>query len=144
MQATLNLKDFVNISTKFDVITVAKKYVVKAYTNNLEGNLNAYIKIDDSENDSLGKSVLFCIRSGEQISLNDLNYEEQLVIPDAYLAHIKEALSVKLEIFGNNKSIWNTIINNINARHSSDTNNFEIIPSDLPIPDFKYMTSTDQ
>ena len=141
MKANFNLKDFIDISAKFDILTVAKRYVVTAYTNNLEGNINAYIKIDDSENDSLGKPVLFCIRSGEQIFLNDLTAEEQLVIPDAYLAHIKEALSVKLEILQNNESIWESIIKKINYKHSSDTNNnFVTIPTDLPIPDFKYIT----
>ena len=140
MYRTLRLKDLTDIGTKIDVCTVANMYIVTAYTNGLEGDINGYLRIDNCENDTLGGTVLFSLRNGEQICLTELSYEEQLIIPEAYLAHIKEALSFELEVFGQRKSAWKNLIEKINRLHENDSNNnFEVIPLDLQVPDLKYL-----
>lgn len=140
MQTNFSLKDLTDISEKIDICTVANKYVVSACTNALEGEVNAYIQIDSCEDSSLGKTVLFCIRSGEQICYHSLKDEELLRIPDDYIARIKESLSVSVELFGKQLSVWNQTIDKLNSKHLNDKHkNYGKLGYDLPIPDFKYV-----
>ena len=140
MQVDFKLKDFIAISEEINVCKLRGKYIVSAYTNKLEGDINAVLKISNSEDQALGRNVLFSIRNGEQISLSDLNYDEQLIISQEDLDKIKSSLSVKFRLFENSKSVWETIIDKINTKHESDNiNNYEIIPIDLPVPDLKYI-----
>ena len=140
MQTNFTLKDLEDISTKINVCTVSENYNVSIYTNVLGGNINAFFRIDYSENNTLGRTVLFNLRTGEQICTSGLNYEDQLIIPKEVLDNIHKSLSVKLELLGQSKTVWENIIDKVNSKHTNDTNNnFEIIPNDLPIPEFKYM-----
>ena len=141
MKTNFSLKDLTDISEKIDICTVANKYVVSAYTNALEGEVNAYIKIDSCEDGSLGRSVLFSIRNGEQICCHALNVDEELLrIPDDYLARIKESLSVGFSICGQEITVWRQTIDKINAKHLNDKNkNYSKLGYDLPVPDFKYV-----
>lgn len=146
MQANFTLKDLTDISTRIDICKVSDKkaknaeYDVSVYTNALGGDINAFFRIDYFQDASLGGTVLFSFRSGEQICLTDLNYKEQLIIPEETIAQLKNSLSVKVEVFGQSIGVWSSTIDKINAKHSDDTNNnFEKISTDLPIPDFKYV-----
>lgn len=142
MQVDFRLKDFIDISDEINICKLRGKYIVSAYTNKLEGEINAVLKISDSEDQALGRNVLFSIRNGEQISLSDLRYEEQLIIPQEDLDKIKSSLSVKFELFENSKSIWETIIDKLNSKHISDNNNnYESISNDLPVPNFTYINT---
>ena len=139
IHTNFTLKDLTDISTKIDICNFADEYKISAYTNALEGEVNGYIRIDSCEAQTLGKSCLFCIRSGMQLCCEQLDYDEQLRIPDSILAHIRESLSVEIEVFGQKRSVWRTTIEKMNALHANDkTNNYTIIPVDLPVPEFKY------
>lgn len=141
MYHNISLKDLEAISTSIDICNFAKKYQVFALTNSLEDNSNALVKITGTEDATLGRNVLFSFRTGEQLSLIDLSYSEQLIIPDDELAQLKKSLSISLSLFnGDDKNIWEKTIDKINAKHREDSNsNFQFIPTDLPIPDFKYI-----
>ena len=139
MTSNFTLKDLTDISKKVDICTVADKFVISAYTNVLEGEVNAYIRIDSCENETLGGTVLFSFRNGEQICLSDLTYDQQLKLHSTELDRIKEALSVSIEVYGQKLGVWTSTIDKINAKHNEDTNhNFVKISKDLPVPEFKY------
>ena len=141
MQVDFKLKDLTVISDRVDICKVTNKYIISAYTNKLEGEINAFIRIDNSEDGSLGRTVLFSFRNGEQICTSDLSYDQQLIIPQEDLDKIKNSLSVGFEIFGQLKTSWTTTITKINSKHNDDngSGSFTKIPEDLPIPDFKYV-----
>lgn len=139
MNHIITLKDLVAISQEVDICNIGSLYKVSALTNQLEGNINALVKFTSTEDETLGRTALFSIRSGEQICLSDLTSSEQLIIPDDYFARFKESVSLRLGILGNTQSIWERTIDKINAKHNNDTNkNFEKLPIDLSIPEFKY------
>ena len=141
MYHNIGSKDLEAISKSFDICSVGDKYKISALTNNLEGNVNALVKITGTKDEALGRYVLFDFRSGEQLSLNDLNFSEQLVIPDDDLARIKQSLSIRLEFLGDTKSAWEKTIDKLNGSHVEDSSNsnYQVISSDLPIPEFKFL-----
>ena len=139
IQTKFTIKELTDIGTKIDICNFADEYQISAYTNALGGDINGYIRIDSCEAQTLGKSCLFSIRSGMQICCIDLGYDEQLRIPDSILAHIRESLSVEIEVFGQKRSVWRTTIEKMNTLHANDkTDNYTVIPVDLPVPEFKY------
>lgn len=143
MYHIITLKDLVAISQEVDICNIGSLYKVSALTNQLEGNINALVKFISTESETLGRTALFSIRSGEQVCLSDLTSDEQLIIPDDYFARFKESVSLKLGILGNTQSIWERTIDKINAKHNNDTNkNFEMLPTDLSVPEFKYEINT--
>ena len=139
MYHNISLKDLEAVSTSFDLCTVGSKYKVLAFTNNLEGDINAVVKVISSEDSSLGRTCLFSFRNGEQISTNDLNYNDQLIIPDEDIARIKQSLSVRLNMLGMEGSIWERTIEKINSKHTDSNSNYQLIPANLPIPEFHYL-----
>lgn len=139
MYRNIEFKDLEAISTSIDICSIGELYDVKVLTNSLEGNINAVVKIISKEAGTLGKFCLFSFRDGEQILLCGLGSEEQLIIPDDYFARLKESLSIRLNMFGNDGSIWEKTIIKLNKNHENDSNsNYQVIPTDLPIPEFKY------
>lgn len=136
------LKDLIDVEIEKKVCSISDMYYVFACTNKtLEGDLNAYLKVNSCSGDTMGKFALFSIRNGEQISLNNLKAEDQLMIPSDYFKRFKEAASVEFELLGKKKSIWKTTIDKLNSTSYGVNKHYEIIPNDLPIPDFKYESS---
>lgn len=138
----MTLKDLKGIeigSTR--VCCIANKYEVFACTNNLsEGKINAYVRITDIEDKALGRTVLFSIRDGSQILCDNLTENEQLIIPQDYIARLKESLSICVEVFGEHINVWKRLVKYLNEIHANDKiDNFEPLPEDLPIPEFRYI-----
>ena len=138
MHFNFTLKDLEDIGDEVQLCSMSE-FTLTALTNKLEGEINGFIKIVLNQDNADHSVCLFSIRSGEQISLCDLNYEEQLIIPDVALRSIEKSLSLSVEVFGKSFTTWSNMIKKINELHANDkNNNFEKLPDDLPVPEFKY------
>ena len=139
MYHNITLKDLEAISTTLDICSISTLYDVQVLTNNLEGHINAVVKIISREDQANRGICLFAFRNGEQLLISGMSSDEQLIVPDDYIARLKESLSVKLNLFGEEGSIWEKTIKKLNKIHENDSNsNYEPIPTDLQIPEFKY------